>query len=667
MAHWVMDYETLINCFTAVFTEYKTGETKVFVVHSLRNDYDAFLRFIHEHKSHDDYVGEYHISYNGLNFDAQITEFLLREGDELSEMEPERIAHTIYLQAQHVIELSNAGEFPEFPERALQIPQLDVFRLNHWDNPAKRSSLKWIEFSMDWDNVRDMPIHHSTYVQTMQEIDTIVNYCVNDVAATKRIMELSQEQIMLRKTLTAEYKINLMSASEPKISKELFLYFLSKKTCISKFDLKQMRTPREQIVVADIILPYITFKRKEFINIHEKFKSLIINTGETKGGFKYSITHKGVKTDFGLGGVHGATKAGVYEAKDGMIIMTSDVTSFYPNLAIRNKWSPEHIPQKEFCEQYEWFFDERKKIPKKDPKNYVYKIILNSTYGLSNDENSFLYDPEFTMRITINGQLSLAMLYEMLSDAIPGSIPLMQNTDGLEMMIPAHMRDVYLDTCKKWEDMTMLQLEHDEYEKMIIGDVNNYIAVLKSKEVSYEDYEAMKKKTPHYVYTMKDGKYYYNATKCKGRFEFSDLALHKNKSALIVPKAIYNYFVKDVVPEKFIQENRSIFDYCKGVKRKGDWFFLETCFAKGQRFNKELQGIVRYYISNKGCKIIKVNSADGREVQVEAGKWMQTEFNLYENKTWNLYDVNDDYYLDQVYKEIEKISKKKEKSQLSLF
>ena len=667
MAHWVMDYETLINCFTAVFTEYKTGETKVFVVHSLRNDYDAFLRFIHEHKSHDDYVGEYHISYNGLNFDAQITEFLLREGDELSEMEPERIAHTIYLQAQHVIELSNAGEFPEFPERALQIPQLDVFRLNHWDNPAKRSSLKWIEFSMDWDNVRDMPIHHSTYVQTMQEIDTIVNYCVNDVAATKRIMELSQEQIMLRKTLTAEYKINLMSASEPKISKELFLYFLSKKTGISKFDLKQMRTPREQIVVADIILPYITFKRKEFINIHEKFKSLIINTGETKGGFKYSITHKGVKTDFGLGGVHGATKAGVYEAKDGMIIMTSDVTSFYPNLAIRNKWSPEHIPQKEFCEQYEWFFDERKKIPKKDPKNYVYKIILNSTYGLSNDENSFLYDPEFTMRITINGQLSLAMLYEMLSDAIPGSIPLMQNTDGLEMMIPAHMRDVYLDTCKKWEDMTMLQLEHDEYEKMIIGDVNNYIAVLKSKEVSYEDYEAMKKKTPHYVYTMKDGKYYYNSTKCKGRFEFSDLALHKNKSALIVPKAIYNYFVKDVVPEKFIQENRSIFDYCKGVKRKGDWFFLETCFAKGQRFNKELQGIVRYYISNKGCKIIKVNSADGREVQVEAGKWMQTEFNLYENKTWNLYDVNDDYYLDQVYKEIEKISKKKEKSQLSLF
>jgi hypothetical protein len=480
-------------------------------------------------------------------------------------------------------------------------------------------------------------------------------------------MELSKDQIMLRKALTEEYQINLMSASEPKISKELFLYFLSKKTGMKKYDLKQLRTIRESIIVGDIILPYVKFKRKEFINIHEKFKSLVINTNETKGGFKYSLTHKGVKTDYGLGGLHGATRAGVYEAKDGMIIMTSDVTSFYPNLAIRNQWSPAHIAKEDFCEQYEWFFDERKKIPKKDPRNYVYKIILNSTYGLSNDENSFLYDPEFTMRITINGQLSLTMLYEMLSDAIPSSIPLMQNTDGLEMMIPAHMRDVYLDTCKRWEEMTLLQLEHDEYERMIIGDVNNYVAVLKAKEVTYEDYEAMKKKTPHYVYTMKDGKYYYNATKCKGRFEFSDLALHKNKSALIVPKAIYNYFVKDVVPEKFIQENRNILDYCKGVKKKGDWFFLQTCFVKGHRINTELQAVVRYYISNNGCKIIKVNSADGREIQVEAGKWMQTEFNQYENKPWSEYDVNEDYYLEQIYKEIENISKTKENSQLSLF
>ena len=77
----------------------------------------------------------------------------------------------------------------------------------------------------------------------------------------------------------------------------------------------------------------------------------------------------------------------------------------------------------------------------------------------------------------------------------------------------------------------------------MIGDVNNYIAVFKEKEVDKETYESMKKKTPHFVYRENNGKYYVKTTKCKGRFEFSDLPLHKNKSALIVPKAIYYFFI----------------------------------------------------------------------------------------------------------------------------
>jgi hypothetical protein len=634
MTHYVMDYETLINCFVAVFTDYRTDDTKVFVIHKTRNDFTELSRFLFSNANDE----IYHISFNGISFDSQITEFLIREYDYLEELSAEDIAHTLYMQAQNVIERSNAGEFPEFSEREMKIKQLDVFKLNHWDNPAKRSSLKWIQFSMDWYNVRDMPIHHSTYITTQEEIDTITTYCVNDVRSTKQIMLLSKEQIMLRKTLTNEYNINLYSASEPKISKELFLLFLSQKMGINKYDLKQMRTVRTEIVIGNIILDYVNFNRKEFKSIHDKFKTLVLDPENTKGGFKYSVTHKGVKTDFGLGGLHGATSPGMYEAKDGMIIMTSDVVSYYPNLAIRNGWSPAHLPKEEFCEQYEWFFEERKKIPKSDPKNYVYKIILNSTYGLSNDKNSFLYDPEFTMRITINGQLSLLMLYEMLSDGIPGSIPLMQNTDGLEMMIPEGYKDKYFEICTQWEQLTTLQLEHDEYQKIILADVNNYIAVYKS------------------------GK-----TKCKGRFEFKDLALHKNKSSLIVSKAIYAYFIDNIVPEVFIQQNRNIFDYCIGVKKKGDWFFMETCFSKGVRTDTILQGVVRYYVSTNGCKIIKVNAADGRETQTEAGKWMQTVFNEHQELPWSAYDVNDDYYLDKIYKEIEKICKTKANLQLNLF
>jgi hypothetical protein len=361
-----------------------------------------------------------------------------------------------------------------------------------------------------------------------------------------------------------------------------------------------------------------------------------------------------VQTDFGLGGLHGAKRSDIYEATEGMTIMTSDVVSYYPNLAIRNRWAPKHIPNEDFCDQYEWIFEERKKIPKSNPLNYVYKIILNSTYGLSNDENSFLYDPEFTMRITINGQLSLAMLYEMLAEGVPGAIPLMQNTDGLEMMIPTQHKELYLEICAEWEKRTSLQLEHDEYQKMIIADVNNYIAINKWKEVKPEEVEKVKS-NPHNYIKEEDGIIYHAKTKCKGRFEFQDLALHKNKSFLIIRKAIYHYFTYGTEPEEYLKQNRNIFDYCGGIKIKGNWEFQHQFVEDGVVQNNKLQKTLRYFICDKGGKIIKVNKSDGRAIQAESGRWLQCVYNRHKEAPWETYDVNDQYYLIAINKELKNI------------
>ena len=629
--HWVMDYETLSNCFIAVFESVKSEEREIFTVHKDKNEILDFITFLERNIAYN----EWHVSFNGLGFDSQITEHVLRNRDQLLHQDGETIARFIYSKAQDVIGRQNRQEFLEFSLRDLQVNQVDVFKLNHWDNNAKRSSLKWIQYTMDWHNIIDMPIHHTAQV-TIDQIPEIIRYCINDVKSTKAIMQLSKSQIELRKTLTEEYNINLFSASEPRISKELFLHFLSGHTGIKKWDLRQMRTHRNQIVVKDIILPYIQFKTATFENLLKKFQDVVIYPGQTKGGFKYSVQYKGVKTDYGLGGIHGARRSKVYKSDEDMVIMTSDVTSFYPNLAIRNKWAPAHLPKDEFCDLYEWFFEERKKIPKSDPKNYVYKIILNSTYGLSNDENSFLYDPEFTMRITINGQLSLSMLYEMICEEIPNAIPLMQNTDGLETLIPREYVDKYMDICKRWEDITQLQLEHDTYSKIILGDVNNYIAV------------------------TEDGK-----SKCKGRFEYNNLALHKNKSFLIIPKAIHAYFVDGIEPEDFLAANQNIFDYCGGVKIKGDWNFFQHGIFNGEPFMYLLQHTIRYFVSKSGSKIIKKNNTDGREIQVEAGKWMQTIMIDYQEKDFSEYDINFKYYLDNIYKEIRSLEPIN--NQLSLF
>ena len=652
MKHWIMDYETLVNCFVGVFEDYKTNETKIFVIHHLRNDFDEFIKFLHDNIE----KRQWHISYNGLAFDAQVTHYILDNYDQLKDKDGGEIASIIYGYAQRCINKSNNKEFSDYPIWKMSIGQIDLFKLHHWDNPAKRSSLKWIQYSMDWQNILEMPIEHDTIIESTGEIDTIIGYCINDVRSTKEIFNRSKSQIKLRKELTDTYGINLYSASEPRISKELFGYYLSNKLNIPKRDLKKMRTYRDTIKVKDIILPYISFTSPEFKMLYERFKSLEVDASKLKGSFKYSVNYKDVKTDFGLGGVHGAAKKGVYESDDDMVIMSSDVTSFYPNLAIRNKFSPGHFPVDEFCDQYEWFFDERKKIPKSNPMNYVYKIILNSTFGLSNDENSFFYDPELCLRITINGQLTLMMLYEQIMERIPGAVALLQNTDGVETIIPREYMGLYMEICEEWENTTNLNLEHDEYQKLVLSDVNNYIGVNNFIDVDITKFREMKQSQPHYLYKVNNDKFSYAPVKLKGRFDFHNLQLHKNKSKLVIPKAIYSYFVKDMLPEDYLESNKNIIDYCIGGKSKGDWKQVARHINDGVYKETPLQKINRYFISKSGVKIIKVNKKDGREIQLEAGKWLQTVYNdMKVEPKWDNYNIDKAYYLQAIESEINSI------------
>lgn len=693
-----MDYETICNCFIAVFHHYKDESlTHTFIVNRDTNQFKEYVAFLKSNIA----KKEWHISYNGLAFDAQITQYILDNYKKLKDLSADLLTKEIYKYVQKIISRQE-DSFPDYAPHKLKIRQIDLFKLNHWDNKAKRSSLKWIQYSMDWENVEEMPHHHSKPVNTDEQLAMVVNYCHNDVLSTKQILKHSKEQIVLRQNLTKEYGIDLYSASEPKISKELFLHFLSQRLGWDKAEIKTLRTNREFIILAECILPYVKFQTPEFNAMLSYFRTKVITS--TKDGFNYTMDYKGVKTVYGLGGIHGATSSGVYEAKEGWTIMTSDVVSFYPNLAIKNEFSPQHLPKDAFCSLYQWIFEERKKIPKSDPKNYVYKIILNSTYGLTGDPNSFLYDPKMTMQITVNGQLSLSMLYEMVTLAIPEAVPLMQNTDGLEMMIPESAKERYLEICHNWEKITQLSLEHDEYSKMIVGDVNNYIAVYRNGKV-----------------------------KCKGRFEWEDLekkkvsVFHKNKSFLIIPKAIYAFFVEGTKPEDYLRDNRDIHDYCAGVKVKGEWTMnkIEVVHEVPEIFNNlqpeektaylkangwavvhkdkwlradakvkdkdaallteeafviavqkeanvkksKTQNIVRYYISKSGCKLVKSHQ-DGREIQIESGQWLQTTVNKIDpNKPFKEYDINQDYYLQQIYKEIEQINKVSPRSfiQLSLF
>ena len=146
----------------------------------------------------------------------------------------EDLANRLYEYAQYVIGKSDRNEFVDYPEFKLSIRCVDIFKLNHWDSNAKRTSLKWTQFSMDWENVEEMPHPHYERIVDRETLDMVVKYCINDVRSTKAIFTMTDSkgnkvmvsQINLRAKLSETYNVNLLSASEPKISKEIFLHFL---------------------------------------------------------------------------------------------------------------------------------------------------------------------------------------------------------------------------------------------------------------------------------------------------------------------------------------------------------------------------------------------------------------------------------------------------------
>lgn len=637
---YIHDCETIINCYLAIFENYQTEEQHIFLINKHTNDFEKLMSFLKNNIQNNDW----HVTYNGNAFDYQILEKLMKEYNVLKNYtDGERLAKYIYDYAQKTIEKSNNNEYLEFYPNNFKINQIDIFKTNHWNNPNKYSSLKWLQYMIDYPNIEEMEQEHYIPIQDDQ-LDKLIFYCINDVKSTKKVFDISKDILKLRKTLSNEYGINLYSSSEPTISKELFLFFLSDKLKMDKNEIKKLRTRRDSVKLSECILPYVRFNTIELKKIHNFFNSKSIKT--TKDKLSYSFTYKNVKIKLGLGGTHGAVSSGIYVPNEHELIKTIDVISYYPNLIIRNQFCPEHLPKKEFCEQYEWFYNERRKLSKKDPKNYVLKIILNSSFGLSGDENSFLLDKKLFMQTTLNGQLLLLMLFEDLCNNIPQIKPLMINTDGAEFIISKSYTLLFNEICSKWEKLTQLELEHDEYSRMIIADVNSYIAINKSGIV-----------------------------KCKGRFQWEDFdkykisVLHKNKSFLVIPKALYEYFINGVIPEDYVNSNKNIFDFCGGVKSKGDWRFETREFEKGELKIKKLKKIVRYFVSNSGIKLMKVNK-DGREIQIEAGEWKQTIANKIDiGKPFEQYDINKKYYLQSIYKEINNIENivNRETTQLELF
>lgn len=506
-----------------------------------------------------------------------------------------------------------SGKRINIPETSYIVKQVDLFRINHFNNKARMVGLKELEFNFRMKNIQELPYNPNKPL-TQQQILKISQYCFNDIEATRRLYEHTIPEIELRDSLNKKYKTNeFTNYDSVKIGEEILLRSIQDnlgkdalyETIYNGTDViqKMKQSPRDKIELKKIIFPYIEFETKEFNALLSWFKEQIISelngaftnlkperlkslypyyvvdeVTTTKNGEKIklqrnvNVLFKEERYDFGTGGAHASTTTDIYKSDDDRVIIDLDVASFYPNLAIKNKIYPEHFSD-QYCDTYEGVYLERKKYPKGTAENLAYKLALNGSYGKSNSPYSNLYDPQYTISITLNGQLSLMMLVERVLMEIPSAKMLQVNTDGATFMVDrkdlSHLENIK----QRWEKVTQLELEETIYQKMIIVNVSNYIAIKEDGKV--------KRKGTLFIYKDSPG----------------ELELYKNHSNLVTPMAIEAYFVNGTDPEEFLKNHDNIYDFFLRTKVNRDTYVLEREF-NGVRENR-LQGISRYLVTGE--------------------------------------------------------------------
>ncbi len=605
---FIYDIETYPNIFTLAVEQADTPFKWAFEISQWRNDSKEIIEFLTYLRDNNARM----VGFNNLGFDYPVLHMLIKMGHATADI--------LYQKAMSIIQSQDSDKFTHMVYQSDRfVEQVDLFKIHHFDNKARSTSLKVLEFNMRSDTVEDLPIRVGTMVKE-SERNLIKQYNAHDVQQTKKFYTYSRDMINFREKLNTLYPgKDWINFNDTKIGKEFFTLKLEE-AGVSCYDYGAMgRTPRQTkrptIALKDAILPSIQFEHPELTRVLNWLKSQVIT--ETKGVFEdVTCTVNGFTFVFGLGGVHGSVENTIVESDDEFVIIDLDVSSYYPNLAIVNEFHPQHLG-KTFCTIYKNLYEQRKSYPKGSAENAMLKLALNGVYGDSNNPFSVFYDPLFTMSITLNGQLLLCELAELIMEWTDAELT-QCNTDGLTVKIKRSEVDQLEKVRHEWEVATGLQLEEAIYSRMIIRDCNNYVGVYTNGKV-----------------------------KRKGAYEH-DLEWHQNHSALVVPKVAEQVLVHGAPIRSSVEVHPDIMDFMLRAKvpRSGRL----TIEKDGE--HQQIQNITRYYVAKGGGHLFKwlpplKGKTEWRKFAVESGWGVQVCNDI--SDAGEL-PVDFDYYVNEIEK-----------------
>lgn len=413
------------------------------------------------------------VGFNLIKYDIPMIMLAMRPGvtnEELKRASDELIMtgipHWKWMQR-------NDLEVPAF------IDAIDLMEVN--PGAAQKPSLKICGGRLHSKKMQDLPFEHNREL-TADDMAVLRSYHGNDLGLTEDMWFELKPQIDLRVQMSKQYGVDLRSKSDAQIAEAVI------KAEIERVTRQRIYKPEIRPGLFYYEPPrWLGFETHEMRQmLHELRKTpFVVDDGGTVLMPKYLADKKIAIGNsvyrMGIGGLHSSEESIAFRSDEERVLTGPDVTSYYPNIIIKNRLIPEHLGQP-FLDVYERIYERRVAAKRNGDKSTSesLKVVLNGFFGKLGSPYSFLYSPNLMIQTTVTGQLALLMLIERLE--MHGVNVVSANTDGIVNSVPRASLDTYSDILWDWEDRTGFNMEDSKIAAYYARDVNSYIAVdFKSK------------------------------------------------------------------------------------------------------------------------------------------------------------------------------------------
>jgi len=661
----IYDIELLACHFSITFANIEFSDVEDMAIDQFQDDRYKLAKKLKDRSF------DYMCGFNNIGYDWQVLQYFLDNYEKWHDLSALQVVEKMYAFSQEIIDNQNYELPPPYREAYFSIPQIDLFSIWHFNNVNRKTSLKFIEFSTNFENLEEMSVHHSIFYLTVEQREELDGYRRNDVKATCLLLKFTlgetdhplykgMNKIELRENIQKEFGFGdyCLNWNDVKIGDELNKKNYCDLKKIDKrrlYDIKKGARTRHNFYFKDCFPSYVNFQLPEFQSFIDKLGKVKVNMNEKQ---EFIFSYNGTDYNIAKGGIHSNMKPGVIEPKEGEKYISADIGSQYPNAIRKRRLFPSHLGEiwnKIYSSNIQKRLEAKAlfketKDPKYDALQGAYKLILNGSYGKLNERTNWQYDGYAAMCVTIGSQVDILMLIERLERS--GIHVVTANTDSIDVIFPNEAEGLYYKICKEWEEEVgndiLGKLEYDEYSKVVMTSINDYLAVTKEGKI-----------------------------KVKGDF-VSVMELHKNKSKSIIPIALQAYYKDNTPIEETIKNHKEIFDFCICQKATRQFHYIGRDMTTG--YTNHYNKMIRYFVSTTGEKLLKIKNEDTdskapKVRECEAGDYKCTLFNkaFFYDKMED-YNIDYQYYIDKTLAIIHKIEPEKKrlhesikKQQLSLF